>query len=127
MDLSTATPTLIYSRNAIPVDPEFDKSALGNRSNIVPPDLPLPPEAFGKLFGKEPYAHFFIKIDGELMEIRGATVHGSKDLRGKSQQGFFFVGRLWNEKPLEEMSLFSSTKLTLISAAQPPRKSWKMA
>ena len=27
---------LVYSRNAIPVDPELDKSALGNRSNIIP-------------------------------------------------------------------------------------------
>jgi len=111
---------LVYSKNAIPFDPEMDKSTPGP-NNTIPPNLPLPREAFDKLFAQEPSAHFFIKIDGELMEIRGATVHGSKDYnRQTPQQGFFFVGRLWNQKPLEEMSQFSNTKLSLASAAQPP-------
>ena len=111
---------LVYSKNAIPVDPELDKSLT---SNTVPPALPLPREAFDKLFATESSAHFFIKIDGELMEIRGATVHGSKDYnRQTPQQGFFFVGRLWNQKPLEEMAQFSSTKLSLVSGAAPPRE-----
>jgi signal transduction histidine kinase len=56
------------------------------------------------------------------MEIRGATVHGSKDYaRQTPQQGFFFVGRLWNGPPLEDMSLFSNAKLSLAPAqSQPP-------
>src|SRR4051812_7813522 len=109
---------LVYSKNAIPVDPELDKSALGN---TIPTEIPLPREAFDKLFATEPSAHFFIKIDGELMEIRGATVHGSKDYnRQTPQQGFFFVGRLWNQKPLEEMAQFSNTKLNLVFGAAPP-------
>jgi signal transduction histidine kinase len=105
---------LVYSRNAIAADPELDKAAAASRNNIIPPDLPIPRQAFDSLFAKEPSAHFFVKMDGELMEIRGATVHGSKDYaRQTPQQGFFFVGRLWNEKPLEEMSQFSNTKLSL--------------
>jgi signal transduction histidine kinase len=109
---------LVYSKNAIPVDPDLDKSV---PSNTIPPDLPLPREAFDKLFANQPSAHFFIKVDGELMEIRGATVHGSKDYaRQTPQQGFFFVGRLWNQKPLEEMSQFSNTKLQLVSGPAPP-------
>jgi signal transduction histidine kinase/ActR/RegA family two-component response regulator len=109
---------LVYSKNAIPVDPELDKSLT---NNTVPPALPLPREAFDKLFATESSAHFFVKIDGELMEIRGATVHGSKDYnRQTPQQGFFFVGRLWNQKPLEEMAQFSSTKLGLVTGAAPP-------
>jgi signal transduction histidine kinase len=111
---------LVYSKNAIPVDPELDKSA---SSNTVPPELPLPREAFDKLFATESSAHFFVKIDGELMEIRGATVHGSKDYnRQTPQQGFFFVGRLWNQKPLEEMSQFSNTRLGLVFGPEPPRE-----
>src|SRR3954468_11609288 len=82
---------LVYSKNAIPVDPELDKSTPGP-NNTIPPNLPLPREAFDNLFAREPIAYFFIKIDGELMEIRGATVHGSKDYnRQTPQQGFFFV------------------------------------
>jgi signal transduction histidine kinase len=115
---------LVYSRNAIPVDPELDKADSGNnRNNTVPPDLPIPREALDKLFAKDPSAHFFVKIDGELMEIRGATVHGSKDYaRQTPQQGFFFVGRQWNQEPLKEMSLFSNNKLSLASPGQEPRE-----
>jgi signal transduction histidine kinase len=106
---------LVYSRNAIPFDPELDKSAAGDRKNTTPPDLPIPREAFDKLFAKEPSAHFFIKIDDDLMEIRGATVHGSKDYaRQTPEQGYFFVGRQWNQEPLKEMSLFSNNKLSLV-------------
>jgi len=80
-----------------------------------PPPLPLPPGAFEQLFAKSPTAHFFMKIDGEVMELRGATVHGSKDFeRQTPQKGFFFVGRLWNHPELDTMSTFSGTKISLV-------------
>jgi signal transduction histidine kinase len=106
--------TLLYSRNALLPDAEQDKSVAEKQKSTTPPDLPLPREAFDKLFASHPTAHFFIKVAGDLMEIRAATVHGSKDYdRQSPQQGFFFLGRLWNGPPLEEMSLFSNTKLSL--------------
>jgi signal transduction histidine kinase len=109
---------LVYSKNALPLDPDLDKSV---PTNTIPPDLPLPREAFEKLFATQPSAHFFIKIDDELMEIRGATVHGSRDFtRQTAQQGFFFVGRQWNRKPLQDMSQFSNTKLSIVSGPVPP-------
>ena len=115
--------TLLYSRNAIPVDPELDKAEAEKRSTIKPPDLPLPPEAFDELFAKQATAHFFIKVGDEWMEIRGATVHGSKDYaRQTPQQGFFFVGRFWNKPTLEEMALFSNTNLSLVFGREPPRE-----
>jgi signal transduction histidine kinase len=114
--------TLLYSRNAIPIDPELDKTIAEKQRNTKPPDLPLPPEVFDRLFAKQPTAHFFIKVADDLMEVRGATVHGSKDYaRQTPQQGFFFVGRLWNGPPLDEMSLFSNTKLSLVFA-EPPQQ-----
>src|SRR5258708_18277484 len=45
--------TLLYSRNAIPVAPELDKLEAEKRSIIKPPDLPLSPEAFDRLFAKQ--------------------------------------------------------------------------
>ena len=115
--------TLIYSRNAIPIDADLDKAVAEKQRNTKPPDLPLAPEVFDKLFAKQPTAHFFIKIGDDLMEIRGATVHGSKDYdRQTPQQGFFFVGRLWNQPPLDEMSLFANAKLTLAPADTPARE-----
>jgi signal transduction histidine kinase/ActR/RegA family two-component response regulator len=113
--------TLVYSQNALPVDPELDKSVVEKRNNTKPVDLPLPREAFDKLFANDPKAHFFIKVADDLMEIRGATVHGSKDhARQTPQQGFFFVGRLWNGPVLDEMALFSNTKLNLVFSSAAP-------
>ena len=109
---------LVYSRRV-----DQDQPALDDRNRAVPPPLPIPEEAFQKLFAKEPVAHFFVKMDGEVMEIRAATVHGSKDYdRQSPQQGFFFLGRLWNQPPLEEMSQFSNTKLSLAPPQWQPRE-----
>jgi signal transduction histidine kinase len=96
--------TLVYSKDS---------------NNEKPPDLPLPDEAFEKLFASEPFAHFFIKIRDDLVEVRGATVHGSKDFgRQTPQQGYFFVGRLWNKPALEEMSIFSNNQIQLLPARE---------
>ena len=86
------------------------------------PEIPIPREAFGKLFVNAPFAHFFVKVGHDIMEIRSATVHGSADLgRGTPQQGFFFVGRLWNEPALKEMSMYSNNEISLV----PPGKRTK--
>jgi len=111
---------LIYATSIDPADPD-DKSLTGERKYVVPAPLPIPREVFDKLFAKEPTTHFFMRLDGEVMEIRGATVHGSKDYgRQSPQQGYFFVGRLWNGPPLEDMSLFSNAKLSLAPAERAP-------
>src|SRR2546421_7627643 len=100
--------TLIYSRNS---------------SNARPLDLPIPREAFAQLFSGDSFANFFVRIGDDLVEIRAATVHGSKDSnRQTPQQGFFFVGRLWNTEELKERSVFSNTTLSLAPAGEPARK-----
>ncbi|PYJ10317.1 MAG: hypothetical protein DMF06_06780 [Verrucomicrobia bacterium] len=92
-------------------------------SDTPPPPLPLPPAAFEQLFASQTFAHFFVSIAGETMEIRGATVHRSKDFDRKPPgYGFLFVGRFWNQPALEEMSLFSGTKLILGSSNKTPRE-----
>jgi signal transduction histidine kinase len=85
------------------------------------PELPIPPEAFQKLFAQEPYAHFFVKVDNDIMEIRGATVHGSNDQdRRTPHSGYLFVGRLWNEPELKEMAMFSNNQIRLASVDARP-------
>jgi signal transduction histidine kinase/ActR/RegA family two-component response regulator len=91
----------------------YSKDYLGE----APADLPIPPEAFGRLFANEPFAHFFVRIGDDLMEIRGATVHGSGDFgRQTPQRGYFFAGRWWNNPGLADMSLFSNNQIRLASA-----------
>ncbi|HEV2840778.1 MAG TPA: ATP-binding protein [Chthoniobacterales bacterium] len=88
-----------------------------------PPPLPIPPEAFEHLFAKEPLGYFFVKIGTDLVEIRGARIHGSRDFeRLPPGRGFLFAGRLWNKPALEEMSLFSGTKLSLTTDSEEARK-----
>jgi len=94
-----------------------------NNTDTTPPSLPIPREAFAQLFAKGPFVHFFLKIANELMEVRGATVHGSKDSERQSPgHGFFFAGRWWNNRELEEMSMFSGTKMSLLTEGERGRQ-----
>ena len=87
-----------------------------------PPDLPVPGEAFPTIFASEPFAHFFVKLGDDIVEVRGATIHGSKDLgRQTPVKGYFFVGRLWNHPALDEMSLFSNNQIEILPAREKPR------
>ena len=83
-------------------------------------DVPVPREAFPQLFAKEPLCHFFARTPQGIMEIRGGTVHPSKDSdRTTPAQGYFFAGRLWNKPVLQEMSMFTGNEISLV--APPPR------
>jgi signal transduction histidine kinase len=91
--------------------------SLNNITEASTIELPIPREAFSKIFASEPFAHFFVEIPQGIMEIRAATVHGSADVgRHTPQRGFLFVGRLWNAPALHDMSLFSNNKLRLAPA-----------
>jgi signal transduction histidine kinase/CheY-like chemotaxis protein len=83
------------------------------------PEIPIPHAAFSQLFAGSPWAHFFVQIPQGIMEIRAATVHGSKDLgRQTPQHGFFFAGRLWDTKTVQDMSTFSSNYVRLVPAGE---------
>jgi len=113
-----ASTLLDYKANAVwiyGVDVTM-RYALNNIDKNLP-EIPIPREALDRLFANDSFAHFFAKIGDDLMEIRGATVHDSHDHdRHTPKQGFFFVGRLWNQPALDEMALFSNTKLRLVPA-----------
>ena len=84
-----------------------------------PPPFPLERETRRQLFADARFVHFFANIAGEIMEIRGATVHGSKDFeRQQPGNGFLFVGRWWNQPALREMSMFSGTRISLVLAGE---------
>ncbi|HYJ04276.1 MAG TPA: ATP-binding protein [Chthoniobacterales bacterium] len=106
-----------YRANVVWVYPPDAQSSVYHVKNFGVEDiieLPIPREAFEKLFAQEPYAHFFVKVDNDVMEIRGATVHGSNDQeRNTPRRGYLFVGRLWNEPELKEMAMFSNNQLRL--------------
>src|SRR5687768_9988016 len=84
-----------YKANAAWIyDPDANLVYSRDSSDLTPPILPLPREAFTRLFATDPLAHFFIKIEDDFYEVRGATVHGStEDGAQTPRRGYFFAGR----------------------------------
>ena len=92
---------------------------LNNLNSSKLEEIPVPHEAFARIFATEPFAHFFIKLSEGIMEIRAATIHPSKDYARKTlPAGFCFVGRVWNTPTLQEMSMFSSNDIQIVPAGE---------
>lgn len=100
----------IYGRDGTPV---FQKNNM-HSEDLAP--IPIPREKLNAVFSADRFAHFFIKLpSNEVIEIRGATVHPSKDFERKEEpSGFLFAGRLWSAPALHEMSMFTGNKITLL-------------
>lgn len=79
-------------------------------------DLPLPREAFDTLFAtKERTCHFFIRVPQGWMEIRGGTIHPSRDrFRETAPQGSFFVGQFWIDENIRRMALFTEYTIKIV-------------
>lgn len=83
-------------------------------------ELSLPKGAFEKIFSNSHFCHFFIGTSKGLMEIRGATIHPSSDAQRKTpSQGYFFVGKLWNDAYLKELSAFNNAAIKLVLLDKP--------
>ena len=99
----------------------MDGSLVYSTNNLNSQDLgqiPLPREAFGEIFAKEPLAHFFVKTPQGLMEVRGATVHTSKDFaRQMPPAGLLFAARLWSQPVLKEMAMYTGNEVDVASPA----------
>ena len=87
------------------------------KNNLAAPrlTLPVPVEALPQVFAKEPLVHFFVKVDQDIIEVRGGTVHRSEDFARENPSGYFFAGKLWSKPTLREMSMFTGNEVTLVS------------
>lgn len=100
-----------------------DGSHVYDVNNLYAPDLadlPVPSQAVKKIFAVERLAHFFVQTPTHgIMEIRGATVVPSTDEQhNTAPRGYFFVGRLWSNKVLEEMETFTGNTITLVPTTE---------
>ncbi|MFA5262164.1 MAG: CHASE4 domain-containing protein, partial [Candidatus Omnitrophota bacterium] len=97
--------TLIYSKN--------------NREDGILKDLPVPPGSLRQLFRSGPFCHFFVYVPAGLMEFRGAFISTDDDQeRLKDPRGYFFVGRLWTEEQVREISSLTDSDVRLIFAGK---------
>src|SRR5687767_5876803 len=71
-------------------------------------EAPIPREALQRLLGTREVAHFFVNTREGWMELRGATIHPSRDrFRETPAQGYFLAGRFWIDENIRQMSAFT--------------------
>ena len=82
-------------------------------------EAPLPPEALKRLFTARNVSHFFVKTPEGWMELRGATIHPSRDrFRETQPQGYFLAGRFWIDENIRRMSLFTGYSIRVVPVDQ---------
>jgi signal transduction histidine kinase len=97
-----------------------------NRYTDALREAPLPREALERLFATRDVSHFFVNTAEGWMELRGATIHPSRDrFRETPPQGYFLAGRFWIDENIRRMSLFTGYTIRIMPNAQavPERKS----
>ena len=97
-----------------------------NRYTDALRDAPLPREALEKLFAARDVSHFFVPTSEGWMELRGATIHPSRDrYRETPPQGYFLAGRFWIDENIRRMSLFTGYIIRIVptNEAVPDRTS----
>jgi len=116
-----------YSTNAVWA---YDKDknqlyAYNNIENASTKEISIPhKELIGKfLSGGNHLCHFFINTSEGLMEVRGGTIHPSKDEeRATPVRGYFLVGRLWDDKYAELLTQYMEAKIDIIPGGEGTRK-----
>jgi nitrogen-specific signal transduction histidine kinase/PAS domain-containing protein len=60
------------------------------------------------------FTHFFIIIDGELVEIFGAPIQPTQDHNRTSKPaGFLLYGKIWNEQYIESLENLTNSKINI--------------
>ncbi|MFA5361717.1 MAG: PAS domain S-box protein [Candidatus Omnitrophota bacterium] len=68
-------------------------------------ELPIPKEAFQKLFKEKRTRTFFIEVDDGFLLVYGSTVYPGTDHEMQTPpQGYFLAGRLWDKAYIEDLS-----------------------
>lgn len=81
--------------------------------------VPLSEEKLKRLFAENRLCHFFVYANNGLMEIRAATVHPTDDPERKTPpKGYFFVGRLWNDEYISELSNLTGGVISITGAGE---------
>jgi signal transduction histidine kinase/CheY-like chemotaxis protein len=82
-------------------------------------EAPLPREALERLFATRDVSHFFVNTEKGWMEVRGATIHPSRDrFRQTPPQGYFLAGRFWIDENIRRMSLFTGYSIRIVPQAE---------
>jgi signal transduction histidine kinase/CheY-like chemotaxis protein len=78
-------------------------------------EAPIPRTALQKLLSSREVAHFFVATPEGWMELRGGTIHPSRDrFRETAPQGYFLAGRFWIDENVRRMSAFTGYSIRVV-------------
>jgi signal transduction histidine kinase/ActR/RegA family two-component response regulator len=93
--------------------------SVNNRYSEALRELPVPPHALKELLERNGMFQFFAKVELGWIEIRGASVHPSRDSgRQTKPPGSFFAAHIWIDKNIEQMAQFTGYKIKMLSAGE---------
>ena len=79
-------------------------------------EAPIPREALERLLATREVAHFFVNTQEGWMELRGGTIHPSRDrFRETPAQGYFLAGRFWIDENIRQMSAFTGYSIRVVA------------
>lgn len=111
-----------YEINAIWVyntDMELVYETTNLPGGIAPP-IPLSDSALKSLFSNNFMSRFAFRApDGNIIEVRGATVHPSEDVAHATPAlGYFFVGRAWLPERINYVSQITGAQVSITANRQ---------
>ncbi|MDP9099141.1 MAG: ATP-binding protein [Verrucomicrobiota bacterium] len=78
-------------------------------------EAPIPREALQRFLATREVAHFFVNTPEGWMELRGGTIHPSRDrFRETPAQGYFLAGRFWIDENIRRMSAFTGYSIRVV-------------
>ncbi|NCA77450.1 MAG: response regulator [Alphaproteobacteria bacterium] len=108
IDLYHASSVWIYNKEGIAV-----YSTTSEAINRISPDRILP-DAVRSILEREKFIRYFMKTSAGLLEIHGATIHGTQDKnRLSSPNGFVFIGKLWDRSYLKTLETGTDCNLSV--------------
>lgn len=71
-------------------------------------------DRISRLFSGGPFCHFYVDTPKGILEVRGASIHPSKDVERKTPaQGYFLAGRLWDKGYIDEIARLCGCNITI--------------
>ena len=118
-NINTALPS--YNTNAIWIY-GIKGGLIYSVDNLQSPFLkepPFPENKIRDLFINGPFCHFYINTPKGILEIRGASIHPSKDAQRKTPaQGYFLAGRLWDKGYIDEIAKLSGCNIAVTALSE---------
>ncbi|TAM36750.1 hypothetical protein EPN54_05550 [bacterium] len=79
----------------------------------------FPENRISGIFANGPFCHFYINTSKGILEIRGASIHPSKDVERKTPaQGYFLAGRLWDKGYIDEIAKLCGCDITVTALSE---------